>query len=169
MGRRERLSADEELFLRDALGSSTSARPAAHSADEMVQQLQAARGRTSFVRRMFRPATADEKHWAKGAHGERIAAHALSQLPTGWWVFHDVQVGSRGANIDHVVIGPGRVFTINTKNLSRNVWVAEDAVMVAGNHTDYLWKARAEAERAGRLLSTAVNHPIDAPPCRTGR
>ena len=164
MTKDEGLSADEELFLREALGSSTAARPAAASADERVQQLQVASGRTTRLRRLFKRPTQDERNWKRGAEGERIAAHALSQLPTGWWVLHDLQVGSRGANIDHVVIGPSGVFTINTKHLSRSVWVADGAFMVGGTKTDYLWKARAEGERVGRLLTAAVDHPIDARP-----
>jgi len=164
MGGKGRLPPDEELFLIESLGRSTSARQAAESADQMVGRLQQERGRTSFVRKVLRPARRDEKNWARGARGERIAAHALSQLPTGWWVLHDLQVGSRGANIDHLVVGPGGIFTINTKNLSSNVWVGGSTFMVGGTKTDYVRKAEWEAERVGRLLTTATGGPLLAYP-----
>jgi len=160
----EGITPDDESYLREVLGRSTAARPAAQSAEEKVAEIQAARGRTSFVRRLLRPASTDEKHWAKGARGERIAAHVLGQLPTGWWSFHDLQVGSRNANVDHVVIGPGGVFTINTKNHGQNVWVAENVFMVGGTRTDHLRKSRWEANRVSRLLTNATGHPVQAQP-----
>jgi hypothetical protein len=32
-----------------------------------------------------------------------------------WRCRHSIPVGSNGADIDHLVIGPGGVFTLNTK------------------------------------------------------
>ncbi|MBG6212216.1 hypothetical protein RCH23_000129 [Cryobacterium sp. CAN_C3] len=40
----------------------------------------------------------------------------LSKLGPEWTVLHAVPVGSGSSDIDHVVIGPAGVFTINTKN-----------------------------------------------------
>ena len=57
----------------------------------------------------------DERAWRVGARGERIAAEELAKLGKGWSVVHDVTVGTRGANIDHVVVGPGGVFTVNAQ------------------------------------------------------
>ncbi|OHE78692.1 MAG: hypothetical protein A3G75_09395, partial [Verrucomicrobia bacterium RIFCSPLOWO2_12_FULL_64_8] len=53
-----------------------------------------------------------------GYFGERVAAEQLEPLKLqGWRVFHDVP-GERGTikfNIDHVAVGPGGVFAIETK------------------------------------------------------
>ena len=53
--------------------------------------------------------------WRRGADAEHGSAEWLGRLPEGWFVFHDVPLGERGATVDHVVIGPGGVFTLNTE------------------------------------------------------
>jgi Nuclease-related domain. len=63
-------------------------------------------------------------------------------------VFNDVPIGQLGANIDHVVVGPGGTFTVNTKNRSGKVWLAPRTLLVNGIKTDYLPKAAGEAARA---------------------
>jgi hypothetical protein len=53
-----------------------------------------------------------------GRDGERAVGQALEQLRRhGYRVFHDILGPSW--NIDHVVIGPGGVFTVETKTLSK--------------------------------------------------
>ena len=49
-----------------------------------------------------------------GADAERWTATELRRLdPQRWRVFHDVPV--RSGNVDHVAVGPGRVYAIETK------------------------------------------------------
>jgi hypothetical protein len=51
----------------------------------------------------------------RGATAEEYVGALLEQLvPEGWRVLHDVNTG-RG-NVDHVVLGPGGVFTVETKS-----------------------------------------------------
>jgi hypothetical protein len=102
----------------------------------------------------------DERAWRRGANGERVTALWLGRLPDGWHVFHDVPVGDRGANVDHVVIGPSGVFTVNTKNVTGKLWVGAKSIRRNGHPTDYLRKATAEANRASRLLSTALGRQV---------
>jgi nuclease-like protein len=54
------------------------------------------------------------ERWARGAEGEEEIGHVLEGLGDGWFTLHDLDTG-RG-NIDHVVIGPGGLFTIETKS-----------------------------------------------------
>jgi hypothetical protein len=84
----------------------------------------------------------------------------LGRLPEGWFVFHDVPVGHRGANIDHVVIGPAGVFTVNTRYLFGEIVVYQRLITHEGVKTDYLSKATAEAGRAARLLTTAIGRTV---------
>jgi hypothetical protein len=84
----------------------------------------------------------------------------LGRLPEGWFVFHDVPVGHRGANIDHVVIGPAGVFTVNTRYLFGEIVVYQRSITHEGVKTDYLSKATAEAGRAARLLTTAIGRSV---------
>jgi hypothetical protein len=60
----------------------------------------------------------------KGAEGESATAGILSTLQAEWTVLHDVRWPSRRlANIEHVVIGPGGIFVIDSKNWSGDVTV----------------------------------------------
>jgi hypothetical protein len=102
-----------------------------------------------------------ERAVGTGANGEHSTGLWLGRLPQGWFVFHDVPVGARGADVDHVVIGPGGVFTVNTKNLTGAVRVNRRSVVHDGFRTDFLPKATAEAHRAARLLSAAIGRPVE--------
>ncbi len=107
----------------------------------------------------------DERAWRLGAKGETKVGKTLAKLPADWHVLHAVEVGDRGSDIDHVVIGPAGVFTLNTKtHLGGKAWVAERAVQVNGHKTDYLRNSRHEARRASRLLSKACGVAIDVQP-----
>jgi hypothetical protein len=58
----------------------------------------------------------DAVAWRRGAAGERRTARLLGPLERhGWAVLHDLAVPRSQANIDHLVIGPGGVFVIDSK------------------------------------------------------
>jgi hypothetical protein len=80
-------------------------------------------------------------------------------------VLHAVPVGKRGSDIDHVIIGPGGAYTLNTKNHpGGKVWVASRAIRVNGQPVPYLRNSRHEGERAERLLSQAAGFPVPVRP-----
>lgn len=55
------------------------------------------------------------ERWLQGAKGERDVAAVLAELEAdGWQSLHDISLG-RG-NIDHILVGPGGLFTIETKS-----------------------------------------------------
>src|SRR5829696_5086502 len=63
----------------------------------------------------FRPSL-DAVAWRRGAAGERRTARLLGPLEGhGWAVLHDLAVPGSQANLDHLVIGPGGVFVIDSK------------------------------------------------------
>jgi hypothetical protein len=63
----------------------------------------------------FRPSP-DAVAWRRGAAGERRTARLLGPLERqGWAVLHDLAVPGSRANLDHLVIGPGGVFVIDSK------------------------------------------------------
>lgn len=117
--------------------------------------------RLGFARSLLVRQHTDERAWRRGASGERFVGFILGRLPKGWHVFHDVPVGDRGANIDHVVVGPSGTFTLNTKNLTGKIWVGPHSIRHNGHPTKYLPASVFEAERASRLLAAAVGHPVD--------
>jgi hypothetical protein len=61
------------------------------------------------------------------------------------------------SDLDHVVIGPPGVVTINTKYHRRGtVHVDRDTVTVNGRHTSYIPAARREADRTRVILGSAL-------------
>ncbi len=75
------------------------------------------------------------ERWGIGADAERRTARALRALERrGWSVVHDVPT-HRG-NLDHVVVGPGGVFLLDTKAPSGRVTVDRDGIRVRHRHDD---------------------------------
>ncbi|WP_309230362.1 MULTISPECIES: nuclease-related domain-containing protein [unclassified Dietzia] len=117
-----------------------------------------------MVRHMFArvfDAKTDERAWRIGADGEQAVGDQLAALDARWRILHAVRVGERGADIDHVVIGPGGVFTVNSKNHPKaSIWVGGDTFMVNGSRVPYIRNSRHEARRASRLLAEHVGFPV---------
>jgi hypothetical protein len=62
----------------------------------------------------FRPSP-DAIAWRRGAVGERRTARLLGPLERhGWAVLHDLAIPASQANLDHLAIGPGGVFVIDS-------------------------------------------------------
>lgn len=109
----------------------------------------------------------DERAWRVGAAAEETVGRELESLrDSGWRVLHSVTVGAGASDIDHVLIGPGGVITVNSKHHPNgNVWVIRNQVRVNGRYVPYLRNSRHEAARAARILSQAVGFPVLATPC----
>ena len=104
--------------------------------------------------------------WEVGAVGEQLVADELRKLAAHdprWGFLNSIPVNAKGTDIDHLVIGPGGVFTINTKHhRDARVWVSGDMLMVNGQRTWYVRNARREAENATARLTEATGRPIRA-------
>ena len=101
----------------------------------------------------------DERAWRIGAAGEEKVADQLARVAKKdprWRVIHAIPVGERGSDIDHLVIGPGGVFTVNAKHHpGAKIWVGGNTFMVNGNRQPYVRNSRSEAVRAAGLLTAA--------------
>lgn len=106
----------------------------------------------------------DERAWRIGADGEEVVAAQLDKAAKKdprWRFLHAIPVGNRGSDIDHLIIGPGGVFTANAKNHpGAKIWVGGSTLMVNGSKTDHIRNARYEAQRAAKLLSSACGFPV---------
>jgi hypothetical protein len=90
--------------------------------------------------------------WRDGAEGERNTEKALLPLERdGWIVVHDVQ--ARYGNYDHIAVGPGGVFLIESKNLTGTTEI-RDGVALLQRRLDPDAVERFERIR-GRALSAA--------------
>jgi hypothetical protein len=92
---------------------------------------------------------------ARGAIGETTVGRALHRLPTGWRVFHDVQLD--GENIDHVAVSSRGVFTIESKNYSGRIKVGPAGLYTHGERDDKtVRQAWRQAHRLRNLLGVDV-------------
>lgn len=76
----------------------------------------------------------NDKQWdmaSKGMEGERKVGQLLNQLPEGWHVWHDLDIG--GENVDHVVASAKGIFIIEVKNYTGSVLVIRDAIYTHGS------------------------------------
>ncbi|MBR7180414.1 MAG: NERD domain-containing protein [Kiritimatiellae bacterium] len=67
----------------------------------------------------------------KGARGEERVSGILKTLPDGYHVFNDFV--AMGTHVDHVVVGPPGVFSVETKNWQGEVTVDDGYVLVDGS------------------------------------
>ena len=106
----------------------------------------------------------DERAWRIGADGEEKVAAQLAKAAKKdprWRFLHAIPVGDRGSDIDHLIIGPGGVFTVNAKHHPKaKIWVGGNTFMVNGNRQPYIRNSRYEAARAAKLLTAACGFPV---------
>lgn len=103
--------------------------------------------------------------WEAGARGERLVDKRLGKLRRDGWTVLSSIVKRSGADIDHLLIGPPGVFTVNTKNhVGAAVWVGEQTVRINGIDSPYLRNSRHEAASAQRILTAAVGMDVAVTP-----
>ncbi|GAA1417229.1 NERD domain-containing protein [Streptomyces thermospinosisporus] len=137
--------------------------PGAALRDRLVQSGAGWLKRT-LARLLRRPT--EWESWEKGLTGEKRVGAELDRLARhGWRVLHSIPLAN-DVDIDHLLIGPGGVFSINTKyHPKRSVWVGNDAVKVDhGKPRPYARKSRAEADRVSRVLGHYCAFPVPVEP-----
>lgn len=115
----------------------------------------------ALANRLLRRPRPETESWRKGLAGEQLVAAELEPLTTrSWRVLHSIPL-PRDVDIDHLLIGPGGVFTLNTKNhRGARIWVGDRAATVNGQPYRYVNKSRNEAKRAAVALSDACGFPV---------
>jgi len=102
----------------------------------------------------------EERAWRLGARGEELIGKELAKLGPRWHVLHSIPIGD-SADIDHLVIGPAGVFSLNAKHHKyASVSVESDLVTVNGHPHPYVDKSRHAARRVGQVLSEAIGVAI---------
>lgn len=91
-------------------------------------------------------------NWEVGAWGEEATGRQLAKLDAAKWsVIHDVPTG-RG-NVDHLVIGPGGVFVLDSKRVGGRVIVQPDGIRVERLDDESLWYSHGGAVQLRRLAA----------------
>ena len=88
----------------------------------------------------------------KGARGEEKVSEILKSLPDAYHVFNDFTVGR--SHVDHVVVGPGGVFAIETKFWSGKVTVEDGHVLLDGQLPDR--SPLSQANREAMIVRNAL-------------
>jgi hypothetical protein len=92
--------------------------------------------------------------WGIGAVGERRTAGELDELAdAGYVVLHDRRIRGTRANVDHVVIGPGGVFVVETKRMRGKLRVRGDTVIIGGRRTGMVEEVLREAGAVSSALA----------------
>lgn len=107
-----------------------------------------------------------------GRDGEKIVGQSLEQLrESGYKVFHDLVDGDGMFNIDHIIVGPTGVFTVETKTRSkadgvRKVEYDGNSIKIDGIIPDRnpLFQARAQARWLECFISESTGIKISIKP-----
>ena len=107
----------------------------------------------------------DAWSWYQGALGEIEVGRMLSELGPEWFVRHSVPIGAGTKDVDHLVIGPGGVFAINTKHhAGARVWVVDYALGINNSKTRHLADGRRDALDVAKRLSARAEFPVPVRP-----
>jgi Nuclease-related domain len=128
--------------------------------DGAAEQSRLAAERVARLKRRLDEAERTTKPWDAGAEGTTAVAEKLGELvPRGWYVLNDVHwPGRPKASLDHVLVGPGGVVVVDSKNWTGEVRVASGV----------LWQGRYARTQAveGALAQCAAVTSVVAPPYR---
>lgn len=118
-----------------------------------------------FVARRFGLST-DRFSFRSGRGSAEAVARSLQDLPDGWQVLHGVPIGCEHRVVDHVVIGPSGVYTLNiADHRGSDVHIDAPWLEADGERLPSLHASCTEAERAARILTRACGfivpvHPV---------
>jgi hypothetical protein len=97
----------------------------------------------------------DDDH-PRGERGSPVRLRLDRLADEGWQTVHDVPLGRQGTVVEHLLIGPGGIFTVTERrHPGSHVRAAARTMHVDGRAVPYLRDARLEASRVQGLLHSA--------------
>ena len=92
----------------------------------------------------------------RAERGSSVRTRLERLAEEGWQVIHDVPVGRQGSLLEHLLIGPGGIFTVvERRHPGQQVVVDGRILEVDGRSMSYLRDAQLEAARVHGLLVAA--------------
>ena len=87
--------------------------------------------------------------------GSSVTARLDRLADEGWQAVHDVPLGRQGSVVEHLLVGPGGLFTVSERDHhGSHVRAAARTIHVDGRAVAYLRDARLEAARVQGLLQS---------------
>jgi hypothetical protein len=107
----------------------------------------------------------DAWSWYVGALGEIEVGKMLKALGPEWFVRHAIPIGAGTKDVDHLVIGPGGVFAINTKHHDgASVWLGDHIVRINNVNQHHVKQAQKDGLEVRRRLSGKVGFSVTVTP-----
>ncbi|HET8956428.1 MAG TPA: nuclease-related domain-containing protein [Solirubrobacterales bacterium] len=130
------------------------------------QHVRAEANRRGWLRFLGGRFKRDHAAWSQGAEGEEVVGAVLEGLVAdGWQVIHDVSFG-RG-NIDHVVVGPGGLYTVETKSRRGRLQLDYlDPKMLAQSYGEMKTLERITSMQVEALLVFSHAYIVDSVPAK---
>ncbi|TFC28766.1 NERD domain-containing protein [Cryobacterium sp. TMT1-3] len=103
------------------------------------------------------PLDANELSWLRAAQAEMIVGDILARLPEGYSVYHSLPIRHTAFWVDHLVVGPGGIFSINSKtHWDRDLTGSQRSIPIGEHAMPYLRDARFESAQITALLAKAM-------------
>jgi Nuclease-related domain len=137
------------------------------AADALARTRRVAVVRLRAYRERLGGLAAHDLAWrARAQHARRMGPRLEKHLSPEWRVLHSVPLGGEATTVDHLLVGPGGVFTLSThEHRDARVWVSRDEIRINGEPVPYLRPALAQAGRVARLLAAASGRRVRVTPC----
>lgn len=131
--------------------------------EDLLRHHRHTRSRSAVARVFGRsPLSAESEALHRDALAQIAVGGVLERLPPEWTVFSSAPGRMDAAGIDHVVIGPGGLFTVNSKlHVNRTVWVADSILVVDRTTLGHIPDAILQARRLTEVLGERM--PLPAP------
>lgn len=101
----------------------------------------------------------DRRALKNAAKARKKVGRELAWLGDEWHVLDVVDRSGRGADIDHILIGPPGVLTLTTRRLrNASVVVADSRLLVNGHPSHCLRESRQASQRIAQQVSGACGH-----------
>ncbi|MBK4347132.1 nuclease-related domain-containing protein [Lacisediminihabitans changchengi] len=99
--------------------------------------------------------------WYMGAIGEIEVGRILSSLGPEWMVRHAVPIGAGTKDVDHLLIGPGGVFALNTKHhRDARIWIGDHVMRVNNADKHHMRDAQRDATDVANRLRAKIGFPV---------
>ncbi|MGW2189503.1 UvrD-helicase domain-containing protein [Streptomyces sp. NPDC001719] len=135
--------------------------------DSASRRAQEARRQERLLREQWQAARREAGRWEAASEGEqRVAAQLLVLTERGWRLLVDRRwPGTRSANVDMLLVGPGGVFVIDVKNWRSRPEVSDGHLSAGGESRDSDYgKLLAVTKAAEQAVSALGMSPVAVQP-----